>query len=378
LTRELSKTSGIDQVCSVSSDEIKKYFALESHIIPRGDSDELPEYDQLKPKYRISFDEYSVANHAFKSRRKAGRFTGEFRTSGYCCYPLPGTMINPGIVMLKQENEFNNDVEVFWDTFLAQISNALEREFLAELARRARFLDESDRFYKTLFNSVSHELRIPVATILAASDAMLEPANPDGMHSALSKEIYTASLRLNRLIENLLNMSRLESGRIAVRLDWYDLNDLVYKVINDLEEELKAFSIKVTLQENLPLVRIDFGLMEQVLYNLIFNACQYAPATSEINISAEYTDGSLVIRVMDRGPGFPPEALANVFNKFYRADEKGTGGLGLGLSIVKGFAEAHQGFVKAENRPEGGAVVTVAIPSEIPDITDLSMEKSDA
>jgi two-component system sensor histidine kinase KdpD len=287
-------------------------------------------------------------------------------------------MINPGVVMLKTEREFTSDMEVYWDTFLAQISNALEREFLAELARKARFLDESDRFYKTLFNSVSHELRIPVATILAASDALLDPSDEGGMHSALANEIYTASLRLNRLIENLLNMSRLESGRIAVRLDWYDLNDLVYKVMNDLKTELKAFTMKVSIPENLPLVRIDFGLMEQVLYNLIYNACQYAPATSEITVIADHSEGNLVLKVMDKGPGFPPEAIENVFNKFYRANAKGTGGLGLGLSIVKGFTEAHKGKVIAGNRPDGGATVTVSIPSEVPDIKDISIERSDA
>ena len=173
-------------------------------------------------------------------------------------------------------------------------------------------------------------------------------------------------------------MSRLESGRIALRLDWYDMNDLVNKVINDLKEELKAFSLRVNIPENMPLVRIDFGLMEQVLYNLIYNSCQYAPATSEITVSADYLNGNLLIRILDEGPGFPPESLENVFNKFFRVNENGTGGLGLGLSIVKGFTEAHKGHVMAENRQGGGAVVTVSIPSDFPDITDISIEKSDA
>jgi two-component system sensor histidine kinase KdpD len=377
LTRELSKTSGIDEVMTVSTEEIKKHFGLDSFIISQGEPGELLPFEQVATKFKLSREEFNVANWAFKNNRKAGKYTDDFSFADYSYYPLTGTLINTGVVVLKQEGMFATDKEVFWDTFLAQISNALEREFLAELARKARFLDESDRFYKTLFNSVSHELRIPVATILAASDALLGNTNPGGMQTALSKEIYTATLRLNRLIENLLNMSRLESGRIAPRLDWYDMNDLVYKIINDLKEELKAFSLKVNVPENIPLVRIDFGLMEQVLYNLIYNSCQYAPATSEITLEADYTDGNLVIRVLDRGPGFPPEALENVFNKFFRVNEKGTGGLGLGLSIVKGFAEAHKGHVIAENRPGGGAVVTVSIPSDVPDITDIPIEKSD-
>jgi two-component system sensor histidine kinase KdpD len=378
LTKELSKTSGLDEVIAVSTGEIRNHFTLESFIIPKGDAVELLEFDRVNAKYKISREEYNIAIWAYKNNRKAGKFNTDFPFAEFSHHPLQGTLINPGVVVLKQADNFSEDKMIFWDTFLAQISNALEREFLAELARKARFLDESDRFYKTLFNSVSHELRIPVAAILAASDAMLESSNPGGIHSALSKEIYTATLRLNRLIENLLNMSRLESGRIALRLDWYDLNDLVYKVISDLEEDLKAFTIKVNVPENIPLVRIDFGLMEQILYNLIFNSCQYATATSEITVSADHVDGNLVIKVMDRGPGFPPAALENVFEKFFRVNEKGTGGLGLGLSIVKGFAEAHKGHVIAENRAGGGAVVTVSIPSEVPEIKDISMDKSDA
>lgn len=239
-------------------------------------------------------------------------------------------------------------------------------------ASEARFLEESDRLYKTLFNSVSHEFRIPVATILAASDALLNSSEKTEMNDALAHEIYTATVRLNRLIENLLNMSRLESGRLSPRLDWCDVSDLVYKVVNDLKEDLKVFSLKINIQDNIPLVKFDFGLMEQVLYNLLYNAIHYAPATSEISIVAGHSKGNLVIRVMDRGPGFPAEALENVFDKFYRADEKGTGGLGLGLSIVKGFTEAHKGYVVAENRPGGGAEVKICIPTETIDMNDIS------
>lgn len=248
---------------------------------------------------------------------------------------------------------------------------------LLQLTRKAKFLAESEKLYKTLFNSVSHELRIPVATIVAASEAMMAAAGKDSVHAALSQEIYTATLRLNRLIENLLNMSRLESGRIALRLDWYDLNDLVNKVISDLREELKAFTVRVNIADEMPLVRIDFGLMEQVLYNLVVNATQHAPVSSQITIEAGYAEGQLMIKVSDHGPGFPAEALKQVFNKFYRVDEKSPGGLGLGLSIVKGFTEAHQGSVIAENKPGGGAIVTVTIPSELPDMTNISMETDD-
>lgn len=377
LTRELSKTSGIDEVIRVSLQEIKNHFSWESAIILRGNDLELLPYDKLQPGLKLSPEGYKISEWVFKQAQNAGKYTDEFKQDDHTYYPLRGTLMNPGVVVLKQEQDFTSDKKAFWDTFLTQISNALERELLGELANQARFLAESDKFYKTLFNSVSHELRIPVATILAASDALLGSPETVSMQKAISGEIYTASLRLNRLIENLLNMSRLESGRIALRLDWYDLNDLVNKVTSDLKDELKAFNLKINIPDHIPLVRIDFGLMEQVLYNLIFNSCQYAPAASEIEVLADYAKGYLIIKVLDKGPGFPPGSLEDVFNKFFRVNQKGTGGLGLGLSIVKGFAEAHKGHVIAENRPGGGAVITVSVPTDVPDMTDLSIEKSD-
>jgi two-component system sensor histidine kinase KdpD len=378
LTRELSKAMGAEEVGRIAVTEIQRHFGLGSVIIPKSTGTALIPEEEAIQRLGLPAGEYRIADWAYKSGKKAGRFTAEFSNAAYTFFPLQGTAINPGVIALKMQEVFSPETALFWETFMAQISNALEREFLAELARKAKFLDESDRFYKTLFNSVSHELRIPVATILAASDALNSVSNQGGMQTALSTEIYMASLRLNRLIENLLNMSRLESGRIALRLDWFDVSDLINKVLNDLKEDLKVFTVLIDIPDNFPLVRIDFGLMEQVLYNLVLNSCQYAPAMSEVRISALYGEGLLNISVKDRGPGFPADSLENVFNKFFRVNDKVAGGLGLGLSIVKGFTEAHKGSVVAENRSGGGASVTVSIPSQVLYVKDLSIDKSDA
>jgi two-component system sensor histidine kinase KdpD len=211
---------------------------------------------------------------------------------------------------------------------------------------------------------------------MGASDSIINSSNSENMQSALCTEIFTASLRLNRLIENLLNISRLESGHISARLDWYDINDLVNKVADDLKEELKPFALKVNVQHDMPLVKIDFGLMEQVLYNLLINSTQYAPPTSEITLSVGFADGMMKMEVTDNGPGFPENELKNVFKKFFRVDESKTGGLGLGLSIAKGFVEAHGGTIDIKNRQSGGARFVINIPTEIPDIKNLQ-EKDD-
>jgi len=259
----------------------------------------------------------------------------------------------------------HGEKDQFWDTFLTQISNAVERKFLDDLARKARLLDESDKLYKTLFNSISHELRIPVATIMGASDTLLSSQHAQEIRNELSYEIFKASKRLNRLIENLLNMSRLESGRITPRFDWYDIHDLINKVSENLQDELKPFNLHIVISDDMPLVKIDFGLMEEVLYNLIHNATQYAQPSTNIRIKAFYDNGIMNIHVMDRGPGFPRNEISLIFNKFYRVEGSKPGGTGLGLSIAKGFVEAHKGTIIVENRQNGGAKFTIKIPTEI-------------
>jgi two-component system sensor histidine kinase KdpD len=143
----------------------------------------------------------------------------------------------------------------------------------------------------------------------------------------------------------------------------------LYHVAENLQQELKPFHLSLVIPDDMPFVYIDFGLVEQVLHNLVLNAAQNSPADSTIRLKFFYDNKSLVIQVMDRGTGFPPSELPSVFDKFYRGKDAKTGGTGLGLSIVKGFVEANNGTVIAENRQNGGAVITIKIPTETSEIT---------
>lgn len=371
LTKELSKASGIEEVLKVATEEIKNHFSINSFFILQDGNNILKADGRLQKDKKLTVSEYDVAELAFINSEQTGAFTNTFNNIEFTFYPLLGTKLNPGVLAVKQTSPFLDEQKSFWEVFLAQISNALEREFLGELAQKVRFLDESDRLYKTLFNSISHELRIPIATIIGAADSILSSSNSKNIQTVLCREIFTASLRLNRLVENLLNISRLESGHLAVRLDWYDLNDLVNKVSEDLKDELRPFTLKISITEDMPLVKVDFGLMEQVLYNLIYNSTQYAPGASTIELNTSYKDGHVIIEVSDQGPGFPESEINHIFNKFYRLDHHKTGGLGLGLSIAKGFVEAHNGSITVENLNKGGAKFSISIPSEKPDIKNL-------
>jgi len=224
------------------------------------------------------------------------------------------------------------------------------------------------KLYNTLLNSLSHEFRTPIATIIGATDNLLEQPSRLSVEDSrkLLTEISIASLRLNRQVENLLNMSRLESGFIQPKKDWHDIHEMAFSILHQLEEPLFLRKAEVAISESFPPVRLDYGLMEQVLYNLLLNAALYTPEGSRIRISAECCDELLVIIVEDDGPGFPEEEIDKVFDKFYRLKDSRIGGSGLGLSIVKGFVEAHNGTIALSNRPSGGARFLISLPACLP------------
>lgn len=222
------------------------------------------------------------------------------------------------------------------------------------------------KLYDTLFNSISHEFRTPIAAILGATDNLLTDNSKfsETNKTNLYQEINTAADRLNRLVGNLLNVSRLESGSIRPKLDWYDLTELIHTAINQLETELKSHEVKVEMPPNLPFLKLDFGLLEQAIYNILYNCSIYTPEKTLIHISADYNNSKCIIQIQDNGKGFPKGDLSQVFSKFYRSKNTQTGGLGLGLSITKGFIEAHGGKIKVENTTGSGALFTIEIPTQ--------------
>ena len=371
LTKELAIAAGNHEVTEVATGYIQRYFKLNCFIFLKNEFNQLESFKEHSADIHISDNEMSVANWVFKNSVKAGKYTDTLPSGDYTFYPLLGNSGIMGVIAVKHLTVFTHGEEQFWDACLSQITGKYEREFLRDAAKKTYIISESEKLYKTLFNSISHELRIPVATIMGASDTLLAQEYPESTRKKLYDEINTASIRLNRLIENLLHMSRLETGRITPRIDWCDVHDLANSVSESLKNELQPFTLAVNIPDNMPLVHIDFGLIEQVLHNLILNATQNSPAGSRIRLKFFFDNGSLTIQVMDRGTGFPVSELSSVFNKFYRGKDAKAGGTGLGLSIVKGFVEAHKGTVIAENRQNGGAVFTIKIPVEISDMNSL-------
>ena len=222
------------------------------------------------------------------------------------------------------------------------------------------------KLYDTLLNSLSHELRTPISTIIAATDNIqsdnnnLTKENKDD----LVNEIAKASFRLNQQVENLLNMSRLESGFVKPKNQWCDITEIVYDAVKKIEENKIAQKISININPNLPLVKSDKILLGQVIYNLLNNAVLYTGPGCHINITSHIHTDILQIIIEDDGNGFPQEEIENVFDKFYRLKNAKPGGTGLGLSIVKGFIEALKGTVTLENVSTGGAKFTIELPCE--------------
>jgi two-component system sensor histidine kinase KdpD len=257
-------------------------------------------------------------------------------------------------------------VSYFFIVMINAVLNYKNRQW-EKIARKREEKIGMLKLYNSLLNSLSHELRTPIATIIGSTDnlkvdkAKLSEGDKDELIASISK----AALRLNGNVENLLNMSRLESGVIKPVKDWCDIGELIYDVKKQLKEYSENHSIDIKIQDNLPLFNLDSGLLSQSIYNLVYNAVIYTPAKSTISIIAIKQSGSLKITISDNGSGFPENEIENVFDKFYRLKSSNTGGTGLGLSIVKGFIEAMHGTIVLQNIKGGGAKFIITVPAEI-------------
>jgi two-component system sensor histidine kinase KdpD len=271
------------------------------------------------------------------------------------------------------------DILMFLAFFIIALLNTVltikKRQF-EKIAQEKEGKENLVKLYDTLLNSLSSELRTPVASIKTASDNLQNNSNILGeqQKTELISEISAASARLNRHVENLLSTSRLQSGTLKLNDDFCDINRLFDEVVNEFRDNKSRHKIQLELPESLPFFKMDFGLMKQALFNLVQNAITYSPPETTIKLIADSVNNKLLISVEDYGRGFPEDEINQAFDRFYRLNNPATGGTGLGLSIVKGFVEAHHGKVFLENIRGGGARFTIALPAVTSYINTLENE----
>ena len=364
LTRDLSSAHSQEEVIQAAVANIKKFFNADV-VVVLGDADgEIAASPHSASSMKPDTKEYGVAAWSYWNEKRAGKFTDTLPSAEATYFPMSGPRYPLGVIGVRLDQKLSSDQENLLENFIAQISSAIERELLSEISTKSIIVAESERLYKTLFNSVSHELRTPVSTIMGASENILRDLANGSPHTneEYAREIHVAGERLNRLVANLLDMTRLESGMIQPKLDWHDVHDVINSALKGLDKELAGHIVTVSVQDDMPLVKFDYGLIEQAITNLVHNATVHSPEGTEIRVVATHTESECIIVVSDNGPGLSNEELQKVFEKFYRAPTAKTGGTGLGLPIAKGFVEAHRGAITAKNRPSGGAEFTVKIP----------------
>jgi two-component system sensor histidine kinase KdpD len=366
LTRELAQASDFADLLAIIIREVGKATQAETAL-------SLPEESQtasLTPYFASTWDmaekEQSVASWAFLHHQPAGRGTDTLPSAEGLHLPLLAGDRTVGVLSLRLRDPaaLPADQRDLLDAFVHQIALVLDRQRLRDAEQQAKLVAESERLSKTLLNSISHEIRTPIAAITSAASSLEESGavRAGEFERNMVGEIQEAARRLNRLVGNLLSMTRLESGHVKAKLDWCDVADLVQVTLREIEKDLAHHKVAVAIASGLPLVRMDFVLMQQVLTNLLLNAAVHTPPGTVVQVNAASEADTLALAVADNGPGLPPEALPLIFDKFYRAPAAPAGGTGLGLAIVKGFVEAQGGQVRAENRPSGGAVFTIRLP----------------
>ncbi len=361
MSRDLAEATSRDEVVWQLVAQINRSFNTPVAVV-------LPTNDKLfahpDSSLALSEKELSVADWAFRQRKAAGRFTDNLPGAEALHLPLATERTVFGILAVGfPDKRLTLAQRDLLETFARQAALVLDRVELRTAAEQARLLAESEKFSRTLLNSISHELRTPLAASTSAASALAaaKAATPE-QQRALIGEIQEANARLNRVVGNLLDVARLESGQVRPRLDWHDARDLVQTTLRELQRELAAHPVKLDLSTAPLLVRLDFSLAQHALANLLLNAANHTPAGTPIEVSAQLANDQLALSVADRGPGIPPEWLPRIFDKFFRAPTAPTGGSGLGLTIVKGFVEAHGGTITATNRPGGGVMFTLNFP----------------
>ncbi len=366
LTRELAQATDFTDLLAIIIREVGKATHAEAALSMPDENRDGSLTPYFASTWFLTEKEQSVASWAFQRRQPAGRGTDTLPSAEGMHLPLLAGERAVGVLSVR----FGDDAALgaserdLLEAFVRQIALVIDRQRLRDAEQHAKMVEESERLSKTLLNSISHEIRTPIAAIDSAA-ATLNAARSRGLAEVpwtMVDEIQEATRRLNRLVGNLLNMTRLESGHVKPKLDWCDVADLVHVTLSEIEKDLACHPVSAEIAPGLPLARMDFVLMQQALTNLLLNAAVHTPAGTQVQVRAGASNQTLVLTVADNGPGLPPDAVPFLFDKFYRAPATPAGGTGLGLAIVKGFVEAQGGKVQAQNQPGGGAAFTIRLP----------------
>jgi two-component system sensor histidine kinase KdpD len=366
LTRSLAEARTLDEAVFAALRQADELFEARTALLLADTA------GGITPHFAGSFvldeKERAVADWVFRNRRPAGRFTDTLPGSAAYYLPLVREATAVGVlgVAVAGDRGLTLAQRVLLEAFARQLALNVEREHLREAGEREKLLAESDKLHRVLLDSVSHELRTPLAVITGSLENLAE--GDPALRGGLVAEARAAARRLNQLVGNLLDQTRLESGALQPRLDWCDARDLINAALEATRDALDGHPLECVVPDDMPPLRADFALTEQSLANLLLNASRHTPDGTPVFVAAGIERGGkrVYFTVADQGPGFPLEMRARLFQKFERGDAARAGGLGLGLSIARGFVVAQGGEIMVGANPGGGAVFTIYLPHAVP------------
>ncbi|HEY8080401.1 MAG TPA: sensor histidine kinase KdpD [Labilithrix sp.] len=347
LSRALAAAKTTADVASAGERNVRDVFGVDASVL-------------LRPDALDDADDRAAATWALDHGRAAGASTDTLPSAAHTWLPLEASATRVGVLGVTGA-PLDHDRKQHLDAFAGQIAAALARTRFADEAREAQLRVETEQLRNALLSSVSHDLRTPLAVITGAASAQLDPRLDASTRKDLNETIVSEAERLNRLLRNLLDMTRLDAGAVRPNKEWQPIEESVGAALERTEIVLGDRPIETKLDRDLPLVAYDPTLLQQVLVNLLENAAKHTPPGTPIAIAARATEGGVEITVSDRGPGVPDES--RVFEKFWRgANERS--GVGLGLAICRGIVTAHGGRIWVENRDGGGAAFHFTLPIE--------------
>jgi len=355
LTQALARSSSADETIAAAVRQIKEAFGMDTALLIRDEAGVFTGRAHPASTVALSDKEEGVAAWVFQKKQVAGRFTETLPDSDAFHLPLLAGETVIGVMAVKPAPLTFQERELL-EAFASQIAVSVEKDRLLQANRRAMVAAQSEQLQRTLFDSVSHELKTPLATISAALEQ--SPASP------ILDEIRQAVARLTKVVNHLLDITRLDSGLLKPNFEWCDPGELAREAIEEAKEQTVAHRVTLQIPPELPAIRADARLLTQVLVLLLANAANYSPAGSEITLSINAVAERLHLSIADRGPGLKSGEEERVFERFYRSPGTPAGGIGLGLSIVKRLVEAHSGHITAGNRSGGGALFAIDIPAQ--------------
>jgi two-component system, OmpR family, sensor histidine kinase KdpD len=366
MSQNLTARYSLDALLAEAAEQISRIFRGQAAILlpnPEGRlilgaGDPIPDYDVT---------EKIVAGWVFRHGHLAGFGTGTLPNVRGIYLPLKSSSRVIGVLRLElhaPERPLNSESLRLLEALASQVALAVEREELVTQAQTAQVQMEAEKMRNILLSTVSHDLRTPLTVIAGSASSLLE--GEDHLDKATKQEfaqtIYEEARRLDRVVHNLLEMSRLQSGEFKLNAEWHVLEEVIGCALAQLDSQLRDRPVHISIPADLPLVKIDALLLERVFLNLLENTAKHTPAGTPIDISCRIEGKNLEVEVADRGPGLPAGQEERIFEKFFQVWPSRTRGAGLGLTICRSVIEAHGGRIRAANRPEGGAAFHFSLP----------------